>query len=251
MDSRVAVDVIVITWNDGRLLDAAVESALGSIGVAPRVTVVDNGSDPPADVPAGVGLIRNDTNRGVAAARNQGIRIGTAPLVCVLDSDARLEPTCLARLAEQVLSDPGVGMAAPVFVGQAPEASAGRAPTLGRKVLRGVGLVDTYEPVAGAARLLVWPVDFAIGACQLFRRSSFEDVGGLDETYFYGPEDVDFCLRIRHAGHGIVQVGDASCHHPPRRRNRRIVSRRGVRHAWAIGRHTWRHRHFSPRLRPS
>ena len=39
-----------------------------------------------------------------------------------------------------------------------------------------------------------------IGACQLFRRQTFYFVGGLDEWYFYGPEDVDFCLRIREAG---------------------------------------------------
>ena len=46
------VDVVILTWNDGPLLDAAVDSALVSQGVDVRVFVVDNGSDPPATVVA-------------------------------------------------------------------------------------------------------------------------------------------------------------------------------------------------------
>lgn len=238
--------MVVITWNDGALLETAIDSAAASVGVATRLIAVDNGSDPAAVVPAGVTLLRNESNRGVAAARNQGIRAGRAPFVCVLDSDARLDRDCLARLVAPLIVDPGIGLTAPVFAGQAPKASAGRAPTFRRKLLRGLGLADSYAPVGRVPGSTVWPVDFAIGACQLFRREAFDAVKGLDEAYFYGPEDVDFCLRIQNAGYRILQVADASCHHPPRRRNRRIVSRRGFRHAVAIGRHTWRHRHRRP-----
>ena len=61
---------------------------------------------------------------------------------------------------------------------------------------------------------------------------AFDAVGGLDERWFYGPEDVDFCLRLREGGARIVQCGDASCRHPPRRRNRKILTMRGLRHAY-------------------
>ena len=51
------VDVIVLTWNDGELLHDAVESAAGQRGVDPVVLVVDNASEPPAEVSvSGVGL---------------------------------------------------------------------------------------------------------------------------------------------------------------------------------------------------
>jgi GT2 family glycosyltransferase len=85
-------------------------------------------------------------------------------------------------------------------------------------------------------------VDFAIGACQLFRRSAWEEVGGIDESYFYGPEDVDFCLRLRRRNFRIVQVADALCDHPPRRRNRRLLTIRGLRHAGAVTRYLIRRR---------
>lgn len=244
-----AVAVVILTWNDGALLDAAVSSVLASRGVEVELVVVDNGSEPPAVVPDDprARLVRNDQNRGVAPARNQGVAETTAPLVCLLDSDARLEPESLAALAEAVAGDDGVALAAPVFVGQEPAASAGKAPTVTRKLRRLLNLTSSYEAVAAGDRGS-WDVDFAIGACQLFRRTAFDRVGGLDESYFYGPEDVDFCLRLREAGWRIVQVADAPVHHPPRRRFRGLLSKRGAAHAWAVTRHLWRHRRFQARI---
>ena len=242
------VDVVILTWNDGELLAAAVDSALASTGVEVNVIVVDNGSEPPATVldDPRVTLVRNAANRGVAPGRNQGAAVGAAPFVCFLDSDARLLPSTLQLLQEPLAADPGVALSAPVFTGQPAEASAGRAPTLSDKALRVLDVRSTYRTVAGGGPW--WDVDFAIGACQLVRRTDFEAVGGLDETYFYGPEDVDLCLRLREAGRRVVQVAGAGCHHPPRRRNRKILTRRGMQHATAVCRHLWRHRGFSRRV---
>jgi len=234
------IDVVVITWNDDpATLAAAIESAQGSHEVAARVIVVDNGSSPPAVVPDGVTLLRNDSNLGVSRARNQGVRAGDAPLVCLLDSDARLLPNTLSALAREVSGE--VVLAAPVFTGQAPEASGGRAPGVTRKLLRASGVTARYGRMRRPGDT-TWPVDFAIGACQLFRRDAYDAVNGLDESYFYGPEDVDFCLRLRATGGVVVQTATASCHHPPRRRNRRILSRSGLRHGTAVLRYLWRRR---------
>ncbi len=242
------VDVVILTWNDGELLTAAVDSALASTGVDVNVIVVDNGSEPAAvvvDDPR-VTLVRNDANRGVAPGRNQGAAVGTAPYVCFLDSDARLLPTTLERLLEPLVAGAGVALSAPVFTGQAAEASAGRAPTLSDKALRLLDVRSTYRRVAAGGPW--WDVDFAIGACQFVRRIAFEAAGGFDETYFYGPEDVDFCLRLRESGLRVVQVAGAGCHHPPRRRNRGVLTKRGMQHATAVCRHLWRHRGFSRRV---
>lgn len=243
------VDVVILTWNDDpRQLGAAVASALGSTGVDVKVIVVDNGSEKPATVPDDerVTLIRNRANRGVAAGRNQGADAGTRPFVCFLDSDARLSPPALEALVTAVAHDPRTAMAAPVFAGQPAEASAGRAPSLAVKTARVLNRRDTYEPVPHPGPS--WDVDFAIGACQLVWRRAFATVDGFDQRYFYGPEDVDLCLRLRHAGYRVVQVGAAECEHPARRRFRRIVTRRGAQHAWAVGQHLWRHRHFERRV---
>jgi GT2 family glycosyltransferase len=240
------VDVVILTWNDGALLEVAVDSVVQSGDVAPNPIVVDNGSSPPASVEVPVLLVRNEANRGVAPARNQGVAMGTSPLVCLLDSDARLEPEALTELAAAVLADDGIALAAPVFAGQPAAASAGPAPTLVRKAMRAINLRDTYDS-AGTFVDGVRDVDFAIGACQMFRRSAFDEVGGLDESYFYGPEDVDFCLRLRERGWRVVQVASARVEHPARRRFKGLLTRRGIQHAWAVARHLWRHRRFRRR----
>src|SRR5256885_7404587 len=239
----VAIDVVILTWNDGELLERAVRSVLESKGADASVIVVDNGSTPPATVVDGVQLIRNDLNRGVAPARNQGVRVGEAPYVCLLDSDAELTPPALAMMIETLDRDADIALVAPVFVGQLPSAGAGPKYTFFDKVQRALNLRDTYPEGRGFVDG-VRDVDFAIGACQVFRRSAFDQVAGLDETYFYGPEDVDFCLRLRGRGLRSVQLEAALVHHPPRRRNRRLFTRRGMRHARAVCRHLCRHRRF-------
>ena len=39
------------------------------------------------------------------------------------------------------------------------------------------------------------------GACLLVSREQYDEVGGLDETFSVAFNDVDFCLKLRHAGY--------------------------------------------------
>jgi len=239
-----AVDVVVLTWNDDpAMLDVALDSALEQQSCAVRLFVVDNGSAPPAVVAdERAQVLRQDENLGVGGGRNVGARAGAAPFVCFLDSDARLHDGALAALLAPMVADPAVGLTAPVFTGQRPEASGGRPPTLRRKMARALNRTDLYEPTPGQGVGTSWDVDFAIGACQVFRREAFDVVGGLDESASFGPEDVDFCLRIRQAGWRVLQVASGGCDHPPRRAFKGLASARGLRHSAAVVRHLWRHR---------
>ncbi len=256
---RPVVDVVILTWNDGSLLDIAVDSALSSLDVDVRVYVIDNGSDTPVVCRRDprVTLLHNEINRGVACARNQGVRAGDAPVVCFLDSDARLHPGALATLVEALLADDRHGLTAPVFSHQRPEDSAGARPTMARKLLRAANLTGSYAGVVRGStqvqqsdRGRTQKVAVAIGACQVFRRDAFVQVGGLDEAYFYGPEDIDFCLRLGAVGWNVLQVLDARVDHPARRRNRRLLTRSGLRHAVAVARFLWRHRFGRPVFAP-
>ena len=38
------------------------------------------------------------------------------------------------------------------------------------------------------------------GACAVVRRTVFQQLGGFDEAYHNGGEDVDLCLRLRRRG---------------------------------------------------
>ena len=78
-------------------------------------------------------------------------------------------------------------------------------PTVWSKVLRRTptrwartALAD--ELLEGYDHRTVRAVDYVIGACQIIRRTALEQVGLLDEQYFYGPEDVDYCIRMWRSG---------------------------------------------------
>lgn len=239
------IDVVILTWNDGELLAKAIDSAVRATSeLDVNIVVVDNASGPPAEVPdlPNVRLVRNTTNRGVAGGRNDGMVATSSPLVCFLDSDAELHPDSLTALLEALTSDEKIAMAVPVFSDQAPEASAGIAPGLRTKIRRVRDADGLYESVDHGDEKW-WDVEFGIGACQLFRRAAFDSVGGLDESLYWA-EDVDFCLRVIESGNRIVQVGTTRVDHPPRRRFRKPLSKRGLQHTWAVLRYVVRHRRW-------
>src|SRR5690606_29247051 len=56
-------------------------------------------------------------------------------------------------------------------------------------------------------------VDAVSGCAMLVRREVFDAVGLLDEPYFYGFEDLEFCLRARAAGFATAVVPGAVVSH--------------------------------------
>ena len=88
-------------------------------------------------------------------------------------------------------------------------------------------------------------VGYVIGACQAIRRRALDTVGLLDERIFYGPEDVDLCLRMWKAGWRVVwDPRHVVVHHEQRLTKRRLVSRLTLRHAWGLGYFFLKHRYF-------
>ena len=108
------ITAVVVCFNYGAYLGEAVGSLLGQAGGAPRIVVVDDGSDQPAtlaaldELPKGVELVRQP-NRGVGAARNAGLARTNTSYALVLDADDRLAPGALAALRAPLEADPALG----------------------------------------------------------------------------------------------------------------------------------------------
>lgn len=51
------------------------------------------------------------------------------------------------------------------------------------------------------------------GACLMVSRETFDNLGGFDESFVNGYEDVDLCLRARQAGHRVWYASDAEVTH--------------------------------------
>ena len=216
-------------------------SALASPEVN-HVLVLDNGSETPFQAPQGderVEVTRSPVNLGVAAGRNRlAASSAGADLICFLDSDAELRPGCVTQLAGVMSSDPNIAIAGPVFDRGNAEQTAGLEPSALRKIARGLGLTSRYRypgPFVDGVR----EVEFLIGACQMVRRVAFEEAGGYDDSIFFGPEDLDLCVRLRKKGWRVVQVAPALATHEPRRSHRNLLTRKGRRHARAVLRYYW------------
>lgn len=48
-------------------------------------------------------------------------------------------------------------------------------------------------------------------ACLMVQKEVYEQVGGFDEAFVVALNDVDFCLKIREAGYGILFIHMQNC----------------------------------------
>jgi GT2 family glycosyltransferase len=151
-------------------------------------------------------LIKNSKNLGVAPARNQAIKIAKGRYIITLDADMLFIENSLMKLVEFMDNTPEAGLcgAKLIFPDGTIQPSGRRFPTLFAFVLRRIEFLNIarnsktlhYHEMAEWDRSDVRQVDYVIGACQCIRREAMEKVGFLDEKIFYGPEDIDYCLRM-------------------------------------------------------
>jgi glycosyltransferase involved in cell wall biosynthesis len=183
------ISVIIPTYNYGRFIGAAVESALGQTLRPAEVIIVDDGStDETAEAVARFGrqvrYIRQE-NAGVCRARNRGVAESSGELIAFLDADDIWEPEKLEKQAAVFMSDKEIGL---VHCGMR-EFDSQTGETLALRLEGGEGWV--------ADDLLLWerPVVNVSGSALMVRREAFDAAGGFDERMKCG-EDWDFCYRV-------------------------------------------------------
>lgn len=96
-ENECSVTVIIPFFNSARFLRRAIESVLGQSYRNTEVLLVDDGSTDASSAVCSqyaenskVRLIRLETNRGTAAARNMGLEAARGEFICFLDSDDSL-----------------------------------------------------------------------------------------------------------------------------------------------------------------
>jgi N-acetylglucosaminyl-diphospho-decaprenol L-rhamnosyltransferase len=213
------IDVAIINWNTVPAAIGAAAAFAASQGVEARVTVVDNHSTEEqrrllrCETRDGrFELLLSERNLGFGAAANLALREGSAPLVCVSNSDVVPEPGALAALAAAALDNADAGMVGPVF---ADGTQRYHAPLPGRAAL----LVRTFfgsalrPPVPNPPAGELAAIGQVSGACFVMRRQAWEQVGGFDEGYFLWYEDVDLAKRLHDLGRRNLVVGAALVRH--------------------------------------
>ena len=259
---HITVSIIILTWNSEQHIGACLDSLdRGLSEFSAEVIVIDNGSrDRTCSIVResghGVQLVCNPENRGVAPARNQGIRLSRGNYVLILDDDTIVQPYALDCLARYMEDHPKAGLCGPRLTGVDGELqlSCRRFPTLPDKLARRLPGV-LVQNMTRETEMADWDhrtiraVDYVIGACQLIRRSALQEVGVFDERIFYGPEDVDICLRLQQAGWSVVYNPEAVVVHKERRMTRFLSSGLVWKHICGLGYFFWKHGYLLSRRR--
>ena len=209
------VAIVVVTYQSSRVIGACLDAAL--LVSDAEIVVVENSGDLPTIEEAtkrGVHVIANRENLGFAAAVNAGVRATTAPIVLLVNPDARIQTGIDALLAE--FADPRVGGAGGMLIGAEGKPQVGfmarNLPTPAALILEVLGLNRIWpgNPInwnyrcLGMSPMNSLAVDQPAGAFFAFRRSAWEAVGGFDENFWpIWFEDVDFCARLRAKGYSV------------------------------------------------
>lgn len=173
-----------------------------------EVFVVDNGSSDNsvgslrAEFPQ-VRVIANSCNNGFARACNQAMRQASGRYVLLLNNDAGLPENALNQLARDFEENPTAGAIGAQLVGAEGrrQRSHGPLPT----PLSECGFRAPQRPLIDANG--VAEVEALVGACMALRRAALDQVGLLDERFFFSYEETELCLRLRRAGWRIYLDG--------------------------------------------
>lgn len=210
LTSSPTVDVVIVAYNRYDLTESCLRH-LAAQTLAHRTILIDNGStDGTAERVASdwpdVALQRLPDNRGFAEACNRGVAAGNGELVVLLNNDVDVHPDFVERLVAPLLDDPGVGSVAALMLqpgeqlidsaGLAADAVLGSFPRL-----QGLPARDARSE----RPLLAGPA----GTAAAYRRSAWEQAGGLDESIFAYMEDFDLTLRLRSSGWRTALAADA------------------------------------------
>jgi N-acetylglucosaminyl-diphospho-decaprenol L-rhamnosyltransferase len=228
------LSVVLLTWNSQALIPSCLDSLLDEVPTnATEVLIVDNGSvDGSKELVQqkypDVILIANEENRGIGPARNQGLRIAQGEYILVLDIDTIVQPLAVQALIQGMDKDPHVGLSGAKLIGSDGQLqyTCRSFPTLWSKILRQLpSYIQNW--LLKQEELRSWDhstrryVGYVIGACQVIRRRAMKEVGLYDERIFYGPEDVDYCLRMWQTGWRVMYNPDASIVHLEQRITRK------------------------------
>jgi len=207
-----------------KCVDHVIDSAKKA-NIETQIIIVDNSAKETAKelknvLPDDINIIENLENQGFSKANNQGILASKGKYVLLLNNDAFIDLECLKTGIEYIKNDENCGIWAPKLLNEDGtfQVSFACLPSL-------KGLVWMYilmKDYSCYHDMNEWKepknVGSVIGAFMLMKKEIIEEVGLLDEDYFFTGEDVDYCKRLHESGFkviydprcSIVHIGGAS-----------------------------------------
>lgn len=209
------LSIIIVNWNTKDLLRECLHSLQeGFVALATEIHVVDNGSTDgsiemvESEFPQII-LTKNYSNLGFARANNLALRSATGRFLLLLNSDTVVRSGAVEGLIQTMEADSSIGVAGLQLLNSdgSLQNSICTFPSLlteltNKSILR--LLFPSRFP--GKEHRITAPkaVEAIIGSCMLVRKEAVEEVGLLDEDFFFFLEETDWCLRMHKAGWKVV-----------------------------------------------
>ena len=191
------VSVVIPCYNGRAYVADAIRSVLAQTYENVDVIVVDVGSsDVSRDVVLSIGdprvrLVEHEVNRGIAAARNTGVREALGEYVAFLDQDDTWYPRKLEKQVE-ILDRDSTGDIGLVFTArEILRDGKRRRLSRDRRFPKPIEEASRREILAAfLKRNFVWLIS------ALVRKRCFDDVGSFSESIRSGVDDLEFCVRV-------------------------------------------------------
>ena len=210
------LSVVIPNWNGKRYLGPCLDSLRAQTQPAIEIIIVDNASTDGSQqfvktAYAEMQLIELPQNRGFTGACNRGMREAAGEFVALLNNDTEVESDWAAQVIKALDEKPEVGIVACKMLMHdqrerfhtagdffAIDGSAGN---------RGFGEIDHGQYDGG---------DYVFSACggaAIYRRGMLEEIGFLDDDFFFLLEDVDIAWRAQLAGYAVWFAPGAVVYH--------------------------------------
>lgn len=222
-----SIDIIIVNWNSGSLLERCIRSIYQPISeIDFKIIIVDNNSTdeslgnlPLKNLEL---VIKSESNLGFAKACNLAVNKSDSEFLLFLNPDTIVSSSALESAIHFLSSVPDAGI-----VGVRQESEKGELVPSCSRFLR---LKNLINDIFGISRILPWKikpatimtdwnhnnssvVDQVMGSFMLMRRIDFVRLGGFDEQFFMYFEDMDIAKRILTLGKYSYFLSDVKIIH--------------------------------------
>ena len=210
------LSVVIPNWNGARFLPTCLDALAAQTYPNIEVIVADNASSDGSQALLrarypGVRLVELPANRGFTGACNAGIQAARGAFIALLNNDTEADPGWAAAVVDAFARHPEAGSVASkmlLFDRRDHIHTTGAYFTVdGRAGNRGVwerdeGQYDREEHVFSAC-----------GGAAVYRRAMLDQIGLLDDAFFFSGEDVDLGWRAQLAGWRCLYTPAAVVYH--------------------------------------
>jgi GT2 family glycosyltransferase len=210
------ISIIIVNWNGAAHLPVCLAALRAQTYRHFKVIVADNASHDNSlallarDYPE-VKVVALSQNLGFTGGNNAGIRAASGEIIILLNNDTEVDPHWLAEIVATFERHPEAGIVA------------SKMKLFDRR--------DTFHTAGDFYRLDgvpgnrgVWEIDrgqydreeyvfSACGGSAAYRKSMLDQIGLLDEDFFYSCEDIDLAWRAQLAGWKCVYAPKAIVYH--------------------------------------